>query len=101
MLVTQDRFETLLLCHAMVTILIHFGAPHGRPHNPSITGSDSCPLSNVHLIQKWIMLVTQDRFETFMLCHAMSFWSILVHLMGDPTTPLQLVLTPVLFQVSI
>ena len=35
MLVTQDRFKTLLLCHAMVTILVPFGAPHGRPHNPS------------------------------------------------------------------
>ena len=26
MLVTQDRFETLLLFHAMVTILVHFGS---------------------------------------------------------------------------
>ena len=36
MLVTQDRFETLLLCHAMMTILVHFSAPHGRPHHPSV-----------------------------------------------------------------
>ena len=163
MLVTQDRFETLLLCHAMMTILVHFGAPHGRPHDPSMTGSDSSPLSSVHLTQKWIMLVTQDKFETLLLNHAMvtilvyfgpfwctswatpqplhdwfwllspfkcpfnpemdhdsylgqiqntlaqscygdyfgPFWSILMHLMGDPTTPPWLVLTSFLFQVSI
>ena len=77
MLVTQDRFETLLLCHAMKTILVHFGAPHGRPHDPSMTGSDSSPLSSVHLTQKWIMLVTQDKFETLLLNHAMV--TILVH----------------------
>ena len=77
MLVTQDRFETLLLCHAMKTILVHFGAPHGRPHDPSMTGSDSYPHSSVHLVQKWIILVTQDKFETLLLCHVMM--TILVH----------------------
>ena len=34
-LAMQDKFETLLLCHARVTILVHFGAPHARPHHPS------------------------------------------------------------------
>ena len=34
------------------SILVHFGAPHGWPHHPSMTGSDSYPLSSVHLIQK-------------------------------------------------
>ena len=77
MLVTQDRFKTLLLCHSMVTILVHFGAPHGRLHNPSITGSDSCPISSVHLTQKWIMIVTQDKLETLLLSRAMG--TILVH----------------------
>ena len=131
-------------------ILGHFGAPHGQPHHPSMTGSDSYPLLSVHLTQEWIMIVTRDKFETLLLSHAMvtvlvhfgpfwctswvtppplhdwfwllspfkctfnpemdhishwgqirktfswscysdhfgPFWSILVHLMGDPTTPL-------------
>ena len=77
MLVTQDRFETLLLCHAMVTILVHFGAPHGRPHHPTMTGSDSYPLLSVHLTQKWIMIVTRDKFETLLFSHDMV--NILVH----------------------
>ena len=62
--------------------LVHFGAPHGWPHHPSTTSPDSYSLSSVHLIQKWIILVTQDNFETLILCHAMvtiwvhfgSFW---------------------------
>ena len=91
MLVAQDKFETLLLSHAMVTILVHFGARHERPHDPFMTGSDSCSLTSVHLTQKWIMLVTQDRFKTLLLCHAMV--TMLVHFgaphgLGDPTTPL-------------
>ena len=45
--VTLDKFEALLLCHAMETILVHFGAPHGRPHHPFMTGSDFYPLSSV------------------------------------------------------
>ena len=61
---------------------VHFGAPHGWPHHPSMTGSDSYPLSSVHSIQNWIILVTQDNFETLLLGHAMvtiwvhfgSFW---------------------------
>ena len=35
---TEDIFKKIILGHAMVTIwihLVHFGAPHGRPHNPS------------------------------------------------------------------
>ena len=71
MLVTQDRFKTLLLCHAMVTTLVHLGALHGRPHDPSMTVSDYCSLTSVHLTQKWIMLVTQDKFETLLLNHTM------------------------------
>ena len=45
-------------------ILVDFGAPQVRPHYPFITCSDSCPLSSVHLIQKWEILVTQDKFKT-------------------------------------
>ena len=91
------------------SILVHFGAHHGWPHHPSMTGSDSYPLSKVHLIQKWVISVTQDKFETLLFCRAIltiwinfgPIWSILVHLMGDPTTPTWLVLTPIPFQVSI
>ena len=62
--------------------LVNFGAPHGWPHHPSTTGSDSNSLLSVHLIQKWIILVTQDNFETLLLGHAIvtiwvyfgSFW---------------------------
>ena len=59
------------------SILVHFGAPHVRPHNPSMTCSDSYPLSSIHLIQQWIIFVTQDKFETLLLCWP--FGSILVH----------------------
>ena len=61
-------------------ILVHFGAHHVQPHDPSMTCSDSYPLSSVHLILKWIILVTQDKFET--LCSVMLWrplWCILVH----------------------
>ena len=59
-----------------------------------MTGSDSYPLSKVHLIQKWVISVAQDKFETLLFCRAIltiwinfgPIWSILVHLMGDPTT---------------
>ena len=69
----------------------------------------SFPLSSVHLIQKWVILVTQDKFETLLFCHAiLTIWnnfgpiqSILVHLMDDPITPPQLVLTLIPFYVSI
>ena len=62
-LVTQDKFE--ILCSVMLwwqfwCILVHFGAPHVQPHNPSMTCSDSYTLPSVHLLQKWITLVTQD-----------------------------------------
>ena len=79
-----------LLCHAMVTILVqfgafwcilvHFGAPHEWPHDPFMTCSDSYTLSSVHLFKKWITLVTQDKLE--ILCSVMvqwPFWCILVH----------------------
>ena len=45
--VTLDKFEALLLCNAMETILDHFGAPHGQPHHPFMTSSDFYPLSSV------------------------------------------------------
>ena len=48
------------------SILVLFGAPHGWPHHPFMTCSDSFSLSCVHLIQKWIILVTQDKFETLL-----------------------------------
>ena len=33
-LATWDKFETPLLCNARVTILVHFGEPHGCPPYP-------------------------------------------------------------------
>ena len=42
-----------------------------------MTFPDSYPLSSVHLIQNEIILVTQDKFETLLLCHDMV--TILVH----------------------
>ena len=42
-----------------------------------MTGSDSYPLSSVHLIQKWIILVIEDKFEKLFLGHAIV--TILVH----------------------
>ena len=47
-----------------------------------MTCSDYYPFSSVHLLQKWIILVTQDKFV--ILCSLMvqwPFWCILVHLM--------------------
>ena len=56
----------------------NFDAHHGWPHHPSMTGSDSYPLSKVHLIQKWVISVTQDKFETFALpCYGDHFGSLL------------------------
>ena len=37
------------------SILVHFGAIHVWPHDPSMTCPDSYPLSSVHLIQKKII----------------------------------------------
>ena len=34
---TQKKFVTSMYCHAIVTILVHFGALHGRPLYPSLT----------------------------------------------------------------
>ena len=59
------------------SILVHFGAPHVRPHNPFMTCSDSNPLSSVLLIQKKIILVTQNKSETLWLSH--TIMTILVH----------------------
>ena len=42
------------------------------PHDPSMTCSDFYPLLSVHLIKKWIILVTQDKFKT--LCSIMLWW---------------------------
>ena len=61
----------------METILVHFGVPHEQPYHPSMTSSDFYPLLSVHLTQKWIMIVTQDKFEILLLSHAMV--TILVH----------------------
>ena len=60
-------------------VLVHFGAPHGQPHDPSMTCSESPSLSSVHLFQKWITSVTQNKFE--MLCLVM------VHLVHFGATP--------------
>ena len=67
------------------------GAPHVRPYDPSMTCSVSYPLSSVHLMQKWIILVTQVKFE--ILCFGMLWkplWCILVYfgaLHGRPRDP--------------
>ena len=82
------RTNFKLLCSAMQwcpfcafwSILVHFGAPHVQPHDPSMTCSDSSTLPSVHLLQKWITLVIQDKYET--LCSVMQwwpFWCFLVH----------------------
>ena len=82
-LVTQDQFKThgsVKLWWPFWCILVHFSAPHVWPYDPSLTYSDSFALSSVHLSQKLITLVSQDKFE--MLCPVMvqwPFWCILVH----------------------
>ena len=82
-LVTENEFKALACAccgdhlDQFWSILVHFGAPHGCPHHPSMTGSDSYPLSSVHLIQKWIILVIEDKFEKLFLGHAIV--TILVH----------------------
>ena len=64
-----------------------------------MTSSDSYPFSNAHIIQKWIILNTQGKFEIF--CSIMvPFWSVLVNfsafccilfdLMFNPMTPSRL-----------
>ena len=83
---------------------MHFGALHVWTHDPSMACTDSYPLSRVHFIQKKIILVTQDKFETLLLCHDIvnilvhfgqfgTYLCILVHLMYDPMTPPWLILT--------
>ena len=67
----------------MRTILVHFCLHPVQPHDPAMTCTDSSTLPSVHLLQKWIVLVTQDKFETLLLCHVRvmigwSFWSILL-----------------------
>ena len=85
-------------------IVVHFGALHVWTHDPSMACTDSYPLSRVHFIQKKIILVTQDKFETLLLCHDIvnilvhfgqfgTYLCILVHLMYDPMTPPWLILT--------
>ena len=54
------------------SILVHFGTHHGWPHHPSMTGSDSYPLSSAHFIQKRVILVTQENSKHF--CTAMLYW---------------------------
>ena len=101
LLVTQEKFK--ILCSVMLgqpfwCILVHFSAAHVQPRDPSMTCSDSYPLSSVHIILKWIILVTQHKFEELcsvmpyrpfgcILVHSGAFWCILVHLMCDPMTP--------------
>ena len=96
-LVTQDKFKKILLSCAMVTIMVHFG-PFWCTScaTPRPLCTDSYSLSSIHVIQKEIKYETPDKFGTLLLCHEMvtilvhfgPFWSILVHLMGDPTSPL-------------
>ena len=59
------------------SILVHFGAPHVQPLNPSMTCTVSYSLSGVHVIQKKFIIVTLDKFEKRLLCHDMV--TILVH----------------------
>ena len=72
---------------------MYFGPPHLQPHDSSMTCSEYNPLSSAHQIQKEIKLVTQDKFEKHLHCHAIfdhscPFWSIFVHFMGNPTATL-------------
>ena len=86
--------------------------PNVQPHDPSMTFSDSSILPSVHLLQKWMTVVTQNNFEILcsvmlwtpfqcILVHIGAFWGILVHIMCNPMTPPWLALTPPPFQVSI
>ena len=73
---------------AVWSVLVHFGAPHVQPHDPSMTCSDSYPLSSVHLIKKWIILVTQDKFEIlFSVMLWKPLWCILVNFGAFGCTP--------------
>ena len=84
--------QNFLLCHfgTFWWILVHLMCIV-QPCDPSMTCSDSYPLSSVHPNQKWIIIVTQDKFKTH--CSAMlwwTFWCILVHfgdLNGQPHGP--------------
>ena len=98
-LVTQENskhFCTAMLYWPFGSNLSHFGpfwCTSWVTPPPSMTGSDSYPLSSVHSIQKWITLVTEHQFKIIFSWSCYSdhfgpFWSILVHPMGDPMTPL-------------
>ena len=98
----SGQIQNTLLCHALPwysdlfgpfwCILLHFVAPHTHCHDPFMTCSDYYPLSRANQTKKKIMLVTQDKSEKlFLSCyfdHSGLFWSMLVHFMGDPTSPL-------------
>ena len=100
----SPKQETVTEKVLWIKYMVHFGAAHALPHEPSTICSDFYTLPDVHFIQKWIILVTQDEFK--ILCSVMPwwpFWYILVLLMCDPLTcsaTLWLALTPILFQVS-
>jgi len=82
-LVTQDKFKTLcsvLLWGLFWSILVHFGAHPVQPHDPTMTCTDSSTLPSVHLLQKWIVLVTQDKFEILRsVMQWTPFWCIIMH----------------------
>ena len=113
--VTQDKFENF--CYAMLWgpfwfILVYFGpfwytswmTPPPLYDWFWLLSSFKCPFypEKGHISDS-------GKFETLLHCHAIltiwikfeSFWSILVHLMGDPTTPSWLVPTSIPFLVSI
>ena len=65
---------------AFWSILVHFGAQHVQPHDPTMTCIYSCTLPSVHLLQKWFILVTLDKFKILSsVILWWPFWYILVY----------------------
>ena len=95
----SEQIRNTLLCHAMDTILEHFGAfccilvhlgaPHVQPHGPSMTCTKRPFTPEMGHISH------SGQIRNTLLCHAMdtilmrfgAFWCILVHLMCNPMTP--------------
>ena len=94
-----------LLCHAMDNILVlfgafwcilvHFGAHHVQPHDPSMTCSDSATFPSLHYSiysrygsLKSLRTNSKHLPLSWYSDHFSVFWSILVHFVGNPTTPL-------------
>ena len=79
-------------------IFVHFGAPHVWLHDPSMTCTDSYPLSSVNLMKKRSYKSFRTSSKHFcsvmpkwqflsILVHFGPFWCILMHLIQAPMTP--------------